>query len=872
MIRKHNKGKQVIDTLSPGTESSHAAKWLGRRPGAWAATVTAHGIQSLQEDAHDRHFEKESASAGGIQFNSMFGSNMLLPRSPLSARIWGDNAGVSATVTVTLSDESAVVDTQETTADAHGNWEVNLDPHDAGTGFSLAVMDASSGETKTLTNVAIGDLYLCSGQSNMEFALHKDLEGLDAVENSDNSNIRMADIAKIQEEEPQTQASVRSSEVWRIAGPAAMFTGNGNGYGPSAVCYYFAKNLAAELQPLSVPIGIITSAWGGQMIEQFSSSSALSDTSCGGTGATYAAPSTAAKADPPSLIWNGMIHPLKGFRFAGTLWYQGEANSALPYAYACRLPSLITDWRHEFDLPEMMFLYVELAAHDASKDWVLMRQKMKEFSTTLPKVGYATAIDLGQREPAPYGTIHPQRKAEVGRRLALVAMHIQYGASSTGHGPTPDGVPIRNGNQVTITFQDGTASGLHEHGTGDCTSCCTIDSPFYSITNGTVLALPISAFSISGNTVVLSHTSLASADQVAYGHANYPECALYSGTGGPDDHTGVAAAPFVLDLLGGDGNSGEGTDTESADGWVLVFRQTAPFLWPSDQWSYNSADPENDNYAILDQLESFRNAEGKFTLKLMWPGDTDGGNSNDINIWKQTTNPVTATTGGVDGYEALSVDSTSRNWGGLEHNNKSGSLIDGSVNHWQWYYAVGSHKLWSEGYPGPGETVSKVELWAMQPWKLVFRQTYPNLWPESTWSLNAADPSQDNYADMLELEQYRGSDGKFTFKLLWPQNTTSLGSPQVWKQQTNPATATTRGVTGYEAVNVSYTQRQWGGIEHNPGSQALMDGSVDHWNWYYALGSHKFWNGGYPGPNAVVTQVELWVAWNCGAEGGLCAT
>lgn len=813
-----------------------------------------------------------------VQFNSMFSSNMVLPRSPLKARIWGD-AVASATVIVKLSNaKGKVVSESRVRADSNGEWQVDLPPQGAGRGFKLFVTNAATKETKNLTNVAIGDLYLCSGQSNMEFGLHWDLDGKNAIANSDNPDIRIADVAKFRTGTPQKEATSPTIDRWRVSGPAAMYQGDGYGY-PSAVCYSFAKHLYAQLTSAkkSVPIGIITSAWGGQMIESFSTHAALHDKTCGGTNATWKA--FHKTFHTVSDIYNGMIHPLKGFRFAGTLWYQGEANSGLPDAYACRLPSLITDWRRLFDSPTMMFLYVELSAWDSSVNWVKMRQKMKEYSTTLPKVGYATAIDLGQRDPAPYGTIHPQRKHEIGRRLASLAMNMQYGSASIRVvGPVPDSTPSRLGNKVVITFAN--ESSLHTHGTAECRSCCDTKSPFHSIAaDGSSQQLPASAFSISGNTVVLSHASLSSAVKLAYAYQNYPECAVYNGVGGPDNHTGFAAAPFVLDLSADDRNALPGdNDGAPKSGWVLVFRQTASDLWPNTNpptWSRNSNDPKNSNYAILDQLESFRGADGKFTLKLQWPNDEGGGDSDELQIWKQTTNPVTSTTGGVKGYEAMSVAFTSGFWGGLERNMGGQSLLDGSVRGASWFYAVGCHRMWGGGYPGAHgrrPVMDKVELYAYQPWKLVFRQTLPFLWPTNTWSLNANDPSKDNYADMLALEKYRDIQGKLTFKLQWPGNPGS-SRPQVWKQTTNPAKAAAGGVEGYSAVNVSYIRWGWHGIERNMKGHSLMDGSVKGlWNpqWFYALGSRYLWKGGYPGAGVKVSKVELYVANHCGPDQGDC--
>jgi len=139
--------------------------------------------------------------------------------------------------------------------------------------------------------------------------------------------------------------------------------------------------------------------------------------------------------------------------------------------------------------------------------------------------------------------------------------------------------------------------------------------------------------------------------------------------------------------------------------WRLVARQTNGAGWfTRGVWSKNSNDASSANYAILDQLESFRDNQGGFEFKLSWPEDGLADQ-----IWRQTSNPV-STSSGVQGYEAISVTSTAQHWGGLEGSN-SAALLDGSVSHGNWFYAVGSFQSWGGGIPGPSSAVQKVELY-----------------------------------------------------------------------------------------------------------------------------------------------------------------
>ena len=151
-----------------------------------------------------------------------------------------------------------------------------------------------------------------------------------------------------------------------------------------------------------------------------------------------------------------------------------------------------------------------------------------------------------------------------------------------------------------------------------------------------------------------------------------------------------------------------GADSLSHAGWVRVFRQTAGHYRPPSDWVNYNADDTSGDFSLLHALEDYR-TDGSFLLKLVWP-ERVGANSQ---TWKQTTNPVTYR-GGVEGYEAVEVNFHSGYWGGLEHGGVH-SLLDGSVDHDNWHYAVGSAAVWQCGIPGPGVCESQVELWAWAP-------------------------------------------------------------------------------------------------------------------------------------------------------------
>jgi hypothetical protein len=130
--------------------------------------------------------------------------------------------------------------------------------------------------------------------------------------------------------------------------------------------------------------------------------------------------------------------------------------------------------------------------------------------------------------------------------------------------------------------------------------------------------------------------------------------------------------------------------------------------------------------------------------------------------------------------------------------------------------------------------------------------------PNADWmSVNPNDPDNDNYSILDQLDDSYRVEGKFAFRLRWPQ--TEGSKDQIWKQTSNPVTKKSRGVDGYEPVSIAYTGSGWGGLEYNTGSSSVLDGNVDHSNWHYAVGSAKMYYCGIPGFAGCVTQVELWV-------------
>ena len=235
--------------------------------------------------------------------------------------------------------------------------------------------------------------------------------------------------------------------------------------------------------------------------------------------------------------------------------YQGESNYRAPGPYACSFPAMIHDWRTKFASPKLPFYFVQLArcyGHKDCGDFVSIRNAQMA-GLLLPNVSYATAADLGDRT-SPYVSVHPRRKQELCRRLALQALKLQYGMTTlVSSGPEFESVAVA-GSSLTIKYKPGTAATLHPAETADSPAGCAV-SPFeVSVTAGKWVR---ANFTIFGETVTLKMpgggtTALASTG-VRYAWATAPTCMVYNGVGAPGtgpNGSQPAAAPGATGIAG----------------------------------------------------------------------------------------------------------------------------------------------------------------------------------------------------------------------------------------------------------------------------------------------------------------------------------
>ena len=478
-----------------------------------------------------------------VTLPAVFGDGAVVQRDvPLP--VWG-KAAPGEVVTVSFGAKTVRI-----TTGADGRWRAVLPAFAAGGPFELAVQGANR---VTRKDILIGDVYLCSGQSNMELNLGRATNGAETISASNDPLLRFFRVARAQPAE--VADDVRA--VWHPSGPSTSG-------GFSAVGYFFGRALRKAEH---VPIGLIGSYVGGTQAQAWTREEALTansdlkrryvDTDAAGQArhdqqmAAYTAALAQAKTDGKrepqkpynfqrfSSLYNGMIAPLNDFPIRGVLWYQGESNAGDPTGYAELLPTLISDWRARRHAPELPFLVVQLPAFGTNAGgglaWAELREHQAETARTLPAVGMAVTLDAGTQH-----NIHPTDKEPVGERLALLARKMIYGeALLVVNGPTYRTLQIGAGKAV-ITF-DNVGDGLEARGgtaSGVPVSADTLTG--FTVAGADGRFVPATAHVTGKDTVEVSASSVAAPKAVRYGFVNFPVVNLWN-------KNGLPAAPFRTD-------------------------------------------------------------------------------------------------------------------------------------------------------------------------------------------------------------------------------------------------------------------------------------------------------------------------------------
>lgn len=359
-----------------------------------------------------------AASAGNLKFSSFIGDNMVLQQST-QVRIWGF-ANPGSSVSVSASWLSSQVSGK---ADSNGLWEVMLRTP-AATFTPQTVKARSGGETITASNVLIGEVWLCSGQSNMEMRLSggygTPVEGSlqEIAQSGKYKGVRHFEVSKAQALEP----AVDAAGEWKECNPT-------NSPRFSAVGYFFATRLS---EILNVPVGIINASWGGSVIEAWMSEGLLKDYP--DVNLANASDSKVNAMYKPMIMYNAMFRPASRYSLAGILWFQGESNISISYLeYADRLTAMAELWRKDIGRGDIPFFIVELTPYDyydgpyglQDEHGPIVREQQFIASTRIPNAAIIGTNDLAYSYEQKQ--VHASQKRQIGERLCYMAMRKTYG-------------------------------------------------------------------------------------------------------------------------------------------------------------------------------------------------------------------------------------------------------------------------------------------------------------------------------------------------------------------------------------------------------------------------------------------------------------
>ena len=325
-----------------------------------------------------------------------------------SVTVWGW-AKPNTRITVTGSWDRK---TYSAKSDVKGYWRVKMATPVAG--FTPYTLSISDGKAVTLHNVLIGEVWLCSGQSNMEMPMrgyrNQPVEGgPEAIASSANPGILCFTVQKASKATPQEDCK----GSWEVANPqnTPEFTATG----------YFFSGLIN--QALNVPVGLIHSSWGGSPIEAWMTPNSLRDI----PGKTIPESDADIKAQngTPTVLYNGMLHLIVGYGIRGVIWYQGESNRGNPTLYVKMFDAMVREWRNLWGLGEFPFYFCQIAPYqydDGVLNSAYFREAQARCMTTTPNTGMAVLMDAESLD-----CIHPSKKRDAGERMALWALAETYG-------------------------------------------------------------------------------------------------------------------------------------------------------------------------------------------------------------------------------------------------------------------------------------------------------------------------------------------------------------------------------------------------------------------------------------------------------------
>jgi sialate O-acetylesterase len=483
---------------------------------------------------------------GTVRLPSLISDHMVLQRD-IQVKVWGwADPGEAVSVEFVEQQVRAV-------ADSNGRWSVALEPLEAGGPHEMKV---SGSNILTVRDILVGEVWIGSGQSNMQWTVRDSGNPDEEIANADYPQLRLFSVERTVADKPQEDVVGH----WAPTNPESVA-------GFSAVSYFFGREIHGNLE---VPVGMIHSSWGGTPAESWTSQEALQanlslmpilwnwkrtllnhpyaeaeyeerleewkreEAEARAEGQPIPrqprAPQGPGHSWTPSGLYNAMIAPLTSFAIRGAIWYQGESNASAYRSYEYRelFRTMIQDWRRAWNQGPFPFLFVQLAnfrerkSEPVESTWAEL-QEAQRLALALPNTGMAVTIDIGEADD-----IHPKNKQDVGSRLALAARSVAYGQDIAFSGPLYRGMKVE-GSQIRVYF-DHVGGGL-ELRNGQATG--------FAIA-GRDRTFRWANVQIDGDTIVVSNPEIPSPIAVRYAWQDNPEASLFNAEGLP-------ASPFRTD-------------------------------------------------------------------------------------------------------------------------------------------------------------------------------------------------------------------------------------------------------------------------------------------------------------------------------------
>jgi sialate O-acetylesterase len=375
-----------------------------------------------------------------VKLPAIFANNMVLQQQS-DVQLWGwATAGSNVTIQISWNNKKYTV-----TTDAKGKWKTKVSTPSAGGPYTMVFREKNVVELK---NILVGEVWVCSGQSNMEMPM-KGFKGQPAIGTnevilrSSNKNIRLFTVKRAAKIAPVDDCTGQ----WSEASPETVSEFSATGY-------YFGRLLN---DILNIPVGLIHVSYSGSNIEAWMSADVLK--TFGEVKLPTNADSAKAPNRTPTLLFNGMLTPVIGYGVKGFIWYQGESNYDKPDLYESLFPTMVKEWRQLWGMGDLPFYYAQIAPYNYAQlppynkggkyNSAFLRDAQRKSASVIPNCGMAVLMDIGEEN-----SIHPATKDVGGKRLAYLALGQTYGMKGFGYAsPSFESMAIKDTTAV-ITFQN----------------------------------------------------------------------------------------------------------------------------------------------------------------------------------------------------------------------------------------------------------------------------------------------------------------------------------------------------------------------------------------------------------------------------------